>query len=96
MVCWLSGCEQSGSGPAAGLTVIVSGAIAQVGSWPAFLAVTVIAGVIQTILGMLKGLVLAGHEGDRIRPRRAYEKTSLNIVNIIKITIRLSPLWRAS
>ena len=40
--------------PPAGLTVIVSAAIATLGSWEAFLAAVIIAGVIQFIFGYFK------------------------------------------
>ncbi|MBE8713159.1 SulP family inorganic anion transporter [Sphingobacterium hungaricum] len=46
------------SGPAAGLTVIVLGAIQQLGAYETFLLAVVIAGVVQLILGILKaGLI---------------------------------------
>ncbi|CCH53340.1 sulphate transporter [Fibrisoma limi BUZ 3] len=50
----LSGSEVSVSGPAAGLAVIVADAIAKIGSYEAFLAAVVIAGLIQLLLGLLK------------------------------------------
>lgn len=49
-----SGSSLGVSGPAAGLAVIVLGAIATLGSWPAFLLAVVIAGVIQLLAGFLK------------------------------------------
>jgi MFS superfamily sulfate permease-like transporter len=50
----LSGSKYSVSGPAAGLTAIVLASISQLGSYPAFLAAVVFAGVFQLILGILK------------------------------------------
>lgn len=50
----LSGSEVSVSGPAAGLTVIVAQAIANLGSFPVFLVAVVLAGVLQILLGVLK------------------------------------------
>jgi MFS superfamily sulfate permease-like transporter len=50
----LSGSQLSVSGPAAGLTVIVLGAIAKLGAYETFLLAVVIAGFIQLILGLLK------------------------------------------
>jgi MFS superfamily sulfate permease-like transporter len=49
----LSGSHLSVSGPAAGLTVIVLGAIADLGSFELFLVAVVLAGVIQIIMGIL-------------------------------------------
>lgn len=49
-----SGSPLGVSGPAAGLAVIVMGAIATLGSWETFLLAVVLAGVIQLILGYLK------------------------------------------
>lgn len=50
----ISGSPLGVSGPAAGLAVIVFGAIATLGSWEAFLLAVVLAGVIQLIAGYLK------------------------------------------
>lgn len=50
----LSGSHLSVSGPAAGLTVIVLNAITDLGSFQAFLAAVVLAGIIQIIMGSLK------------------------------------------
>lgn len=51
----VSGSPLGVSGPAAGLTVIVAGAIASLGnSWETFLTAVVVAGVIQVILGLLR------------------------------------------
>lgn len=49
-----SGSEVSVSGPAAGLAVIVADAIAKVGSYEAFLAAVVLAGILQVGLGLLR------------------------------------------
>lgn len=58
VVSWASGSHLSVSGPAAGLTVIVFGAIETLGSFSAFLLSLVLAGVLQLILGFLKaGLI---------------------------------------
>ncbi len=54
LVTVLSGSKYSVSGPAAGLTAIVIASIAQLGSYEAFLAAVVFAGVLQMILGVLK------------------------------------------
>ncbi|MBM5813020.1 MAG: SulP family inorganic anion transporter [Gammaproteobacteria bacterium] len=50
----LSGSALSVSGPAAGLTAIVAAAILAVGSWPAFLAAVVVAGLLQIAAGLLR------------------------------------------
>nr|WP_068891507.1 SulP family inorganic anion transporter [Pedobacter panaciterrae] len=55
VVASLSGSQLSVSGPAAGLTAIVLGAIGQLGAYQTFLLAVVLAGVIQVILGLLKG-----------------------------------------
>lgn len=49
-----SGSQLSVSGPAAGLTVIVLGAIAQLGGFQTFLLAVMLAGLIQVVLGLLK------------------------------------------
>jgi MFS superfamily sulfate permease-like transporter len=54
LVTIFSGSKYSVSGPAAGLTAIVLASIAQLGSYQAFLAAVVFAGVFQLILGVLK------------------------------------------
>lgn len=54
-----SDCELSVSGPAAGLAVVVLGAINTLGGFDTFLAAVVVAGVIQIILGWVKAGVLA-------------------------------------
>lgn len=50
----LSGSQLSVSGPAAGLTVIVLGSIAQLGNYQVFLLAVVLAGVFQLVLGLIK------------------------------------------
>lgn len=50
----LSGSELSVSGPAAGLTIIVANAIADLQSFSGFLVAVILAGIIQVILGVLK------------------------------------------
>lgn len=57
----ISGSQLSVSGPAAGLTVIVFGAIASLGSYETFLLAVVIAGVLQIILGILKAGIIANY-----------------------------------
>jgi len=54
VVASVSGSQLSVSGPAAGLTVIVFGAIAHLGSYQVFLLAVVLAGVFQLILGFIK------------------------------------------
>lgn len=54
LVTVFSGSKYSVSGPAAGLTAIVLASITQLGSYQAFLAAVVFAGVFQIILGVLK------------------------------------------
>lgn len=60
LVSWLSGSELSVSGPAAGLTVLVASGIAQLGSFEAFLAATVLAGLFQIAFSALRAGVFAG------------------------------------
>jgi carbonic anhydrase len=50
----LSGSHKSVSGPAAGLTAIVAAQIAALGSFEAFLAAVVVAGVMQVVMGTLR------------------------------------------
>lgn len=50
----LSGSPLSVSGPAAGLTAIVAGALDSLHIWPAFLLAVVIAGALQLVAGQLK------------------------------------------
>ncbi|RQM46433.1 SulP family inorganic anion transporter [Paraburkholderia bannensis] len=59
VVALLSGSHLSVSGPAAGLVVIVVSAIASLGSFSAFLAAVLIAGVLQCVFGMLRAGQLA-------------------------------------
>ncbi len=54
MVGMVSGSQLSVSGPAAGLTVIVLGAITQLGNYQVFLLALVLAGVLQLLLGLIK------------------------------------------
>jgi MFS superfamily sulfate permease-like transporter len=54
LVTIFSGSKYSVSGPAAGLTAIVLASIAQLGSYQAFLAAVVFAGMFQLMLGVLK------------------------------------------
>ena len=54
----LSGSPLGVSGPAAGLAVIVYGAIEELGAYPTFLAAVIIAGIVQVLLGMLKAGVI--------------------------------------
>lgn len=49
-----SGSQLSVSGPAAGLTVIVLGAITQLGGYEIFLVAVVLAGLFQIVLGLLR------------------------------------------
>ena len=58
VVSWLSGSQLSVSGPAAGLTVIMLTATATLGSFPAVLAATVVAGVLQLLMGVVKAGVI--------------------------------------
>ncbi|HMI03786.1 MAG TPA: SulP family inorganic anion transporter [Pedobacter sp.] len=55
VVASFSGSQLSVSGPAAGLTAIVLGAIGTLGGYQTFLLAVVLAGVIQLLLGLLKG-----------------------------------------
>lgn len=54
----LSGSQLSVSGPAAGLTVIVLGAITELGSFEAFLLAVVLAGIIQIGMGYIKAGII--------------------------------------
>jgi MFS superfamily sulfate permease-like transporter len=54
VVGFLSGSQLSVSGPAAGLTAIVIGAIASLGGYQVFLLAVVLAGVLQLLLGLIK------------------------------------------
>jgi len=55
----ISGSHSSVSGPAAGLTAIVAAQIVTLGSFEAFLASVVLAGVIQIVLGIARAGILA-------------------------------------
>ena len=55
----ISGSHTSVSGPAAGLTAIVAGQIAQLGSFETFLLAVLLAGVLQMVLGVMKAGVLS-------------------------------------
>jgi MFS superfamily sulfate permease-like transporter len=57
----ISGSPLSVSGPAAGLTVIVFGAIQKLGAYETFLLAVVIAGVIQLILGIIKAGMIGNY-----------------------------------
>ena len=59
LISWLSGSAVSVSGPAAGLTTIVLSGIATLGSFPAMLAATVVAGVMQIIMGLGRAGIIA-------------------------------------
>ncbi|WP_235184104.1 SulP family inorganic anion transporter [Hymenobacter sp. IS2118] len=59
LVSWLSGSAVSVSGPAAGLTTIVLSGIATLGSFPAMLAATAVAGVMQIIMGLGRAGIIA-------------------------------------
>jgi MFS superfamily sulfate permease-like transporter len=58
VVGFMSGSHLSVSGPAAGLTVIVFDAIAELGSFEVFLTAVVLAGVFQLIFGYVKGGII--------------------------------------
>jgi MFS superfamily sulfate permease-like transporter len=55
----LSGSQLMVSGPAAGLTAIVAGAIVELGSFPAFLAAVVLSGALQLLLFALRAGIIA-------------------------------------
>lgn len=59
VVGYFSGSQLSVSGPAAGLTAVVAMGITSLGSFEAFLAAVVIAGIFQLIFGFLKTGVVA-------------------------------------
>ncbi|WEK19884.1 MAG: SulP family inorganic anion transporter [Candidatus Pedobacter colombiensis] len=61
VVASLSGSQLSVSGPAAGLTAIVLGAIGQLGNYQTFLLAVVLAGLMQLILGLLKGGMIGNY-----------------------------------
>lgn len=54
VVGWISGSHLSVSGPAAGLTTIVLAGVASLGSFRAFLTATMLAGLMQMVLGKLR------------------------------------------
>lgn len=57
----LSGAQLSVTGPAAGLTAIVLSGIKELGTYEAFLAATVLAGIFQIALGLFKTGALANY-----------------------------------
>jgi MFS superfamily sulfate permease-like transporter len=59
LVGWLSGSPLGVSGPAAGLTAIVSMGIADLGSFEVLLAAVVVAGAIQILLGIARAGIIA-------------------------------------
>ncbi|HMR18321.1 MAG TPA: SulP family inorganic anion transporter [Sphingobacterium sp.] len=61
VVASFSGSQLSVSGPAAGLTVIVLGAIQQLGAYETFLLAVVIAGAIQLVLGIIKAGMIGNY-----------------------------------
>lgn len=58
LVSWLSGSSLSVSGPAAGLTAIMVGAIHTLGSYEAVLVATMVAGLLQVVLGFAKAGII--------------------------------------
>ncbi|MGR8933596.1 MAG: SulP family inorganic anion transporter [Gammaproteobacteria bacterium] len=58
IVAWASGSQLSVSGPAAGLTVIIAGAIETLGSFNGFLISVILAGILQLMLGFLKAGII--------------------------------------
>ncbi|HEX8427622.1 SulP family inorganic anion transporter [Hymenobacter sp.] len=58
LVSWLSGSQLSVSGPAAGLTAIILVALQTLGSFQAVLAATVIAGVLQIVMGLVRAGII--------------------------------------
>ena len=58
VVSLLSGSQLMVSGPAAGLTAIVAAALTTLGSWEAFLAAVVLAGVLQLGLGAIRAGII--------------------------------------
>lgn len=61
VISMLSGSELSVSGPAAGLTVIVSAAIIKLGGFPAFTVAVVLSGAFQLALGFLRAGVIGDY-----------------------------------
>ncbi|UOG76485.1 SulP family inorganic anion transporter [Hymenobacter tibetensis] len=58
VVSWLSGSQLSVSGPAAGLTAIILTALQTLGSFEAVLAATVIAGLLQIVMGLVRAGII--------------------------------------
>ncbi|PPL00963.1 SulP family inorganic anion transporter [Parapedobacter indicus] len=56
-----SGSQLSVSGPAAGLTVIVFGAIEQLGAFETFLLAVLLAGIIQIVLGIIRAGMIGNY-----------------------------------
>ena len=61
VVASISGSQLSVSGPAAGLTVIVLGAIQQLGAYETFLLALLIAGIMQFVLGIIKAGMIGNY-----------------------------------
>lgn len=61
VVASISGSPLSVSGPAAGLTVIVFGAIERLGAYETFLLAVVVAGIIQLVLGFIKAGMIGNY-----------------------------------
>lgn len=77
----LSGSHSSVSGPAAGLTAVVAAQIAILGSFEAFLAALIVAGIIQVAMGMAKaGFISAFFPSSVIKGLLA----SIGIILILK------------
>lgn len=61
VVASFSGSQLSVSGPAAGLTVIVLGAIEQLGAFETFLLAVLLAGIIQVVLGIIRAGMIGNY-----------------------------------
>lgn len=61
LVASVSGSQLSVSGPAAGLTVIVLGAISHLGNYQTFLLAVMLAGLIQVVLGLLRAGMIGNY-----------------------------------
>src|SRR5688500_4843419 len=61
VVSLISGSSLAVSGPAAGLTTVVAGAIAILGDYQTFLLAVIVAGVFQILLGIFKLGSIANH-----------------------------------
>jgi MFS superfamily sulfate permease-like transporter len=61
VLAFVSGSELSVSGPAAGLTVIVAGAIASLGSFEVFTVAVLLSGVLQLVLGYARAGVIGDY-----------------------------------